>query len=66
MERAGPDDALTEHSAVQSVELTYQIPVLAIATLADLMQYLDSDGERAAALRAYRPAVQAYRAKYGT
>jgi hypothetical protein len=46
--------------------LTYHIPVLAIATLADLMQYLDSDGERAAALRAHRPAVQAYRAKYGT
>jgi hypothetical protein len=41
------------------------MPVLAIATVADLMQYLDSDGAQAAALRAYRPAVEAYRAKYG-
>jgi len=65
MERAGPDEALSQHSAVQSVELTYGIPVLAIATLADLMQYLDSDAAQAAALRAHRPAVEAYRAKYG-
>jgi len=65
MERAGPDEALSEHSAVQSVKLAYGIPVLAIATVADLMQYLDSDGAQAIALRAYRPAVNAYRAKYG-
>ena len=33
MERAGPDDALSAHSAVQDVAKTYGIPVVAIASL---------------------------------
>lgn len=33
MERAGPDDALSAHSAVQDVSQTYGIPVVSIASL---------------------------------
>jgi len=61
MERAGPDDALSPHSAVQDVAKTYGIPVVAIASLADIMALLQDD----AAFAEHRDAVQAYRAKYG-
>ncbi|SEJ38605.1 MULTISPECIES: orotate phosphoribosyltransferase [unclassified Achromobacter] len=61
MERAGPDDALSPHSAVQDVAKTYGIPVVAIASLADIMALLQDD----AAFAEHRDAVQAYRTKYG-
>lgn len=61
MERAGPDHALSTHSAVQDVEQRHSIPVLSIASLADIMALLDQD----AALVAHRPDVAAYRARYG-
>ncbi|MGV2861715.1 orotate phosphoribosyltransferase [Achromobacter sp. AGC39] len=61
MERAGPDDALSPHSAVQDVAKTYGIPVVAIASLSDIMALLQDD----AAFAENRDAVQAYRAKYG-
>ncbi len=61
MERAGPDDALSPHSAVQEVERTYGIPVVSIASLSDIMSLLEGD----AGLSGHRAAVQAYRAKYG-
>ncbi|MFZ5519975.1 MAG: orotate phosphoribosyltransferase [Pseudomonadota bacterium] len=51
-----------DHSAVQAVERG-GLPVVAIATLADLLAYLD---ERASPeLAAHRPRVQAYRDRYG-
>lgn len=43
MERAGADDALSAHSAVQDVAKTYGIPVVAIASLADIMALLQDD-----------------------
>src|SRR5690606_21099749 len=43
MERAGPDDALSAHSAVQDVVATYGIPVVSIASLHDIMTVLDDD-----------------------
>ncbi|WP_137720098.1 orotate phosphoribosyltransferase [Methylobacillus flagellatus] len=46
-------------SAVQEVEQT--IPVIKIATLVDLIRYLDDAPE----LASFKPAVQAYRAQYG-
>jgi orotate phosphoribosyltransferase len=61
MERAGADDALSPHSAVQEVTNTYGMPVVSIASLNDIMALLEKDttfGE-------HREAVAAYRAKYG-
>ncbi|HET7374915.1 MAG TPA: orotate phosphoribosyltransferase, partial [Gemmatimonadaceae bacterium] len=50
-----------ERSAVQEVRDRYGIPVIAIATLDDLMRFIRGD-ER---LAAYAPAVAAYREQYG-
>jgi len=63
MERSGKDDALTPHSAVQEITNTYHMPVICIASLADLFEYLSS--EQASQLGQYRAAVEAYRSKYG-
>lgn len=65
MERAGPDDALSERSAVQEVEARYDMPVLAIATLDDVMLYLASESTQARQMRGFRPAVERYRERYG-
>ncbi len=48
-------------SAVQEVERDYGIPVVAVATLEDLMTFLASHGE----LAAHQAAVAAYRSQYG-
>lgn len=61
MERAGPDEALSAHSAVQDVASTYGIPVVSIASLADIMALLEDDSQ----LAELRDAVAAYRTKYG-
>ncbi|MCY1529545.1 Orotate phosphoribosyltransferase [compost metagenome] len=61
MERAGPDDALSAHSAVQDVAKTYGIPVVSIASLSDILALLQDD----AAFGEHRDAVLAYRTKYG-
>lgn len=61
MERAGADDALSAHSAVQEVEQRYGIPVVSIASLSDIMSFLDGNAE----LAAHRESVAAYRARYG-
>jgi orotate phosphoribosyltransferase len=61
MERAGPDDALSTHSAVQDVSRTYGIPVVSIASLSDILALLEHD----AGFAEHRAAVLAYREKYG-
>jgi orotate phosphoribosyltransferase len=48
-------------SAVQQVQQRFGLPVVAIAGLADLLAYLDGAPE----LAAHRPAVLAYRERYG-
>jgi orotate phosphoribosyltransferase len=48
-------------SAVQEVESEYGMPVIAVATLADLIGYLADSPELAANLAA----VEAYREQYG-
>lgn len=63
MERSGKDDALTLHSAVQDITSNYQIPVICIANLNDLFQYLDNDS--AGQFSQFTGAVKAYRARYG-
>lgn len=50
-----------ELSAVQEVQRDYGIPVIAVATLGDLMTYLDSHPDFAA----HRAAVASYRERYG-
>lgn len=52
---------LGELSAVQEVEKDSGVPVIKIATLADLIAFLDG----AADLAEHKPAVQAYRSRYG-
>lgn len=64
MERSGKDDALSPHSAVQEVQNRYGMPVLSVANLNDLLDYLvhaNSDSE----LAQYRDAVNIYRQRYG-
>ena len=63
MERVGPDDALSERSAVLEFERSNGMPVLSIATLTDLLRYLDASADPA--LAAHRPAVARYRERYG-
>ncbi|WP_011480703.1 orotate phosphoribosyltransferase [Methylobacillus flagellatus] len=48
-------------SAVQEVEQQHQLPVISIANLRDLIQYLEQDNE----LATYRSAIAAYRSAYG-
>ena len=50
-----------EHSAVQEVQRNYGIPVVAIATLDDLLAYLQ---DRAVMVQNLQ-AVQSYRDRYG-
>ena len=50
-----------ESSAVQEVQALYGIPVVAIATLDDLMRFIANRAE----LREHADAVAAYRARYG-
>jgi orotate phosphoribosyltransferase len=61
MERAGPDGALSVQSAVQEVQKNYGLPVIAIATLEDIMALLKERSDFAE----YREAVTAYRDRYG-
>ena len=63
MERGGTDDNLSASSAVLDFERAYSIPVVAIATLADLLQYLDSGADPS--LAQHRAAVLRYRERYG-
>jgi orotate phosphoribosyltransferase len=62
-ERGSEDGRDTEHSAVQYITQQLQLPVAAIATLEDLLQYLQGCADPA--LSAYTTPVQAYRARYG-
>jgi orotate phosphoribosyltransferase len=64
MERGGTDDNLSARSAVEDFSQAYGIPVLSIATLADLLHYLDAGADPS--LRAHAQRVNAYRTRYGT
>ena len=50
-----------QQSAIQEVQERWKVPVITIATLGDLVAYLQSSSEHQAAL----PAVQGYRDTYG-
>jgi orotate phosphoribosyltransferase len=64
MERSGKDGALSEHSAVQEVTRTYNMPVVSIGNLNDLLEYISQAGA-GAELAQYKEAVAAYRSRYG-
>ncbi len=63
-EKAAQDGVDMPWSAVQYVTQQLQLPVSAIAGLADLLQYLDAAAD-GAGLSSSRSAVQAYRDRYG-
>jgi len=63
MERSGTDDQLSASSAVTDFELAYGLPVIAIATLTDLLQVLQSSADPA--LSSHLARVGAYRERYG-
>ena len=62
-EKAKANGQDSAESAVQQVEQHYKLPVVAIATLRDLLQYLETQSDPA--LTAFHPAVLAYRQRYG-
>ncbi len=64
-ERGGNAEVLTETSAVQDVEKTFNMPVVSIASLNDLLDFMDGESLAAKAASQYRDAVAAYRTKYG-
>ena len=63
MERGGTDDKLSARSAVEDFEHDYGLPVISIASLDDLLQYLHSNADTA--LGAHFARVSAYRERYG-
>jgi orotate phosphoribosyltransferase len=62
-ERGGAADNLSERSAVEDFVRDYGLPVIAVATLADLLDYLNSDADPS--LAAHADAVDRYRRRYG-
>jgi len=63
MERSGNEGNLSINSAVEEFTRDQGLPVLSIASLSDLLQYLDSGADPA--LSMHRGAVVAYRQRYG-
>jgi orotate phosphoribosyltransferase len=64
MERGGKGDDLSPNSAVVDFERDHGLPVFAVATLADLLDFLHSDANSSYA--AHARAVARYRERYGT
>jgi len=64
-ERTGADGALSSVSAVTAFEQAFGIPVIAVASLDDLLQFIDSDSPAAALLRPHREAMLEHRRRYG-
>jgi orotate phosphoribosyltransferase len=63
MERGGSGHTLSANSAVMEFERDHGLPVLAIATLADLLEFLRSDADSPFA--GHAAAVARYRERYG-
>ena len=63
-ERAGPDDALSMGSAAQEVSRVYGIPVISIASLSDILEWVRH--EQGGDFERWRPAIEAYRERYGS
>jgi orotate phosphoribosyltransferase len=63
MEKSGTATEIGDKSAVQAVEQEFGLPVVAIASLADLMAFLSASSS--SELTNHLPAVKTYREKYG-
>ena len=63
MERGGTAAAPTANSAVQEVQDQLGIPVIAIATLSSLLEFLKAS--QSSALAQHAQAVEAYRSRWG-
>jgi orotate phosphoribosyltransferase len=63
MEKSGTAIDIGDESAVQAVEQEFGLPVVAIASLVDVMSFLTASSNTE--LTTYLPAVKAYREKYG-
>lgn len=55
------EKGLGDTSALEEIENTYEIPVISLIRLQDLLVYLDNNED----FRSYLPAMEAYRKKYG-
>ena len=64
-ERGGDAQNISRLSAVQEVEREFHIPVVSIAALEDVLEFLNSGSEQATALHEYRGRIAEYRARYG-
>jgi orotate phosphoribosyltransferase len=66
MERGGNAEQVSALSAVQEVTRDYGLPVIAIANLNDVMEYLlAAGGPNASGLSQHAAAIAAYRDRYG-
>ena len=63
-ERSGNASEIGKLSAVQQVEQEIGLPVIAIARLQDLLQFMESDSSQASKAT-HRERIAAYRARYG-
>jgi orotate phosphoribosyltransferase len=63
MERGGAGEQLSQRSAVEEFERSYAMPVIPVATVADLLRFLRSNADPA--LAAHAAAVERYRQRYG-
>jgi orotate phosphoribosyltransferase len=64
-ERGGDATHPTGQSAVQEVTALYGMPVVSIASLDDVLAFLDADAKSGSPLAQYREKVAAYRDRYG-
>ncbi|MGM8929973.1 orotate phosphoribosyltransferase [Salinicola halophyticus] len=68
-ERGQDADGLKPHSAIQEVEATYNMPVVSIVNLDQLLAYLETrqprSGEDGASIVQHAEAIRAYRDRYG-
>lgn len=65
MEKGGNAVEMTETSAVQDVEKTFNIDVASIINLHDLLAFMDSDTDMAKSVASHKAAVATYRERYG-
>ena len=65
MEKGGNAEVMTETSAVEDVKKTFNMPVISIINLEDLLAFMNEDTPRAQQARPYKEAVEAYRHRYG-
>jgi len=66
MERGGDAERVTDASAVDEVRARYGLPVHAIATLDDLLAFLDGSREGDESHAAHRARIADYRSRFGS